>query len=288
MRTGLIGLLLFGCPGDVTPPATPLPPPACPVFDAGEPVGRVPSPPASEISGVAVAPDGRLFVHNDSGDPAEVHVLTPDGGFLGTWTLTGVDAIDFEDIAIGPGPNGAPFVWVGDIGDNNAERTNITVYRFPLPAEDGGELVPERLDLTYGDGPRNAETLFVDGAGSLWIASKSMDGDTGLYRLVLPRPGPAVLDRVLSLQFGEPPLGQNRLVTGGDWSERGLVLRTYVQTAFIWPINPDEELLPALQRPPCTVFLRPEFQPEAIAWTADGLVTITEGNTPNVNVHQLQ
>lgn len=284
MRTGLT-LVLLGC-AEPPPTAVPLDPPPCPTFAPGEVVGTVPSPPASEISGVAVDPDGRLFVHNDSGEAAAVHVLAPDGTPLGTWTLTDVDAIDFEDIAIGPGPDGTPYVWVGDIGDNAAARPFVTIYRFPLPLDDGGDVVPERFDVIYGDGPRDAETLFVDHAGNPWIASKETDGATGLYRLLQPRPGPRVVERLFTLPFGEPPLGQTTLVTGGDWSDAGLVLRTYLQSAYVWPAHPGEEVLAAVQREPCPVTLRAALQPEAVAWGLDGLVTIAEGTTPTVDLHR--
>ncbi|MCB9668333.1 MAG: hypothetical protein H6734_02565 [Alphaproteobacteria bacterium] len=283
MRAGLI--LLVGCAGGPTEPTEPPGPAGCPEFEAGAALGTVPTPPATELSGIAASSDGRYLVHNDSGEPAEVHVLGPDGAHLGTWSLTGVDAVDFEDIAIGTSPLGDETVYVGDIGDNLSRRTEgVQVYRFALPAFDDGPVTAERLDLVWPDGPRDAESLWIDDQGALWLADKQVDGNTGLYQVRLPMPGINALQRMTSLQLGEPPLGDATQVTAGDFGPRGLVLRTYLQTAFVWPRNPGESVLDALANDVCAVGLLGEGQGEGIAWTPDGLVTVSEGDTPALNL----
>ena len=41
---------------------------------------------------------------------------------------------DFEDITIGAGPEeGVDYIYVGDIGNNNYDRTILYIYRFPEP-----------------------------------------------------------------------------------------------------------------------------------------------------------
>ncbi len=256
----------------------------CPRFEPGYRAGRVPTPPATELSGIAATSDGRLLVHNDSGESAAVHVLDGEGGWLGTWELTGVEAVDFEDIAVGVSFIGEETAWVGDIGDNLARRQGITVYRFALPASDDGRVEPERIDLVYPDGPRDAEAMWVDHRGTLWIADKQLDGNTGIYRLLDPGPGVSVLERVATLRFGEPPLGQATQVTGGDWGPVGLVLRTYLDVAYVWPAGEDGDVLEALEREPCPVGIVGEGQGEGIGWTDAGLVTVSEGEEPALNV----
>ena len=60
----------------------------------------------NEVSGVVASrvhtPD--LWVHNDSGGEPAVYVISPDGKSLGTYTVDGATNVDWEDIAIGPGP----------------------------------------------------------------------------------------------------------------------------------------------------------------------------------------
>ncbi len=48
--------------------------------------------------------------------------------------LEGVDAEDFEDIAVGPGPlPGLNYIYVGDIGNNDEDRDEVQIYRFLEP-----------------------------------------------------------------------------------------------------------------------------------------------------------
>lgn len=291
MRPGLLIVLLAACNGATpvdTDPAVFTPPP-CPSFAPASLIGVVETPPAVEISGMAVG-DGVIWVHNDGGENAAVHAISPQGGRLSTWTLDGVVNLDFEDMARAPGPDGGMWLWIADIGDNAAARTEIQVYRFPEPDPMiDGSVTPERLDLIYPDGPRDAESLLVDPVdGTLWIVEKSLDGVSGFYRLLRPMPGPSVLERALTKTFGQPPLGQATTVTGGDLDERGLVVRTYLEQGFVWPRAEGEPVIDALQRDPCTVTLAPEPQGEAIAWGPDGLYTISEGDQPGVHFHAFE
>ena len=74
-------------------------------------------------------------------------------------------AIDFEDLSAGPCGD-ERCLYVGDIGDNAARRDAITVYRLIDPNHPGpGQTLtqrPERLILSYPDGPTDAEGLAVD------------------------------------------------------------------------------------------------------------------------------
>lgn len=52
----------------------------------------------------------------------------------GTWDLEDVDHKDFEDITQGPGPiQGINYIYLGDIGNNDYDREEVYVYRFPEP-----------------------------------------------------------------------------------------------------------------------------------------------------------
>ncbi|NJK33436.1 MAG: hypothetical protein HC927_14105, partial [Deltaproteobacteria bacterium] len=110
-----------------------------------------------------------LWLHNDSGDSARLFALGLDGQLLATIELAGADAIDWEDLALGPGPSPGDWLYIGDIGDNAEARPGITIYRLPEPADVAGSGPnPIELDnwtaleLTYPDSPHDAETLLVD------------------------------------------------------------------------------------------------------------------------------
>ncbi len=137
----------------------------------------------SEASGVQASRNNPevIWTHNDSGHPAEVFALDTQGRLLGTYTLPG--NTDNEDIAMGPGPvTNVLYLYVGDIGDNGASRANIKIYQIPEPAVYGRQYTnpitatpkgTRTITLTYPDGARDAESMFVDPiTGDLFILSK--------------------------------------------------------------------------------------------------------------------
>ena len=136
----------------------------------------------SESSGVAVSRSsaGRLWTHNDSGDPV-IFALTGTGSVAGKIQLTGVKVEDWEAIAVGPCTD-SQCIYVGDIGDNNASRRQVTVYRFPEAAGAGSPVaVKDVFHATYPDGAQDAETLLVSD-GRLFIVTKGETGPVSLYR----------------------------------------------------------------------------------------------------------
>ena len=66
-----------------------------------------------------------FWTHNDSGDAPRVFALGRDGRLRGEVAVTGAEHVDWEDIAIR-----GRTLYVGDIGDNLAQRPEIVVYRL--------------------------------------------------------------------------------------------------------------------------------------------------------------
>ncbi len=105
-------------------------------FSSGVQTGSIQNSSVTESSGIAASRKNAnvLWTHNDSGNAAQVFPMTAAGTNLGTYTISGASNTDWEDIAIGPGPTaGAEYLYVGDIGDNNGVRSNVSVYRVPEP-----------------------------------------------------------------------------------------------------------------------------------------------------------
>lgn len=260
----------------------------CREFLAGEELGRVASPELTELSGLAASRlvDGVLYAHNDSGDTARVFVLGVDGSHLGTITLEGAPAIDFEDIAVGPGPDGEPWVYVGDIGDNAARaggtpRDGIVVHRFPEPRVDPAgaplsvSLTAEPLALTYPGAAHDAEALAVDPAdGDLYLLSKDDVGPSTLYVARAPIAAATILEAVatVSIAPGSPRVTAMDLAPGG----RGLLVRTENRVLlFERAPEAEEGWAAALMRAPLLLPIRLDGQGEAIAWRADGRAYFT-------------
>jgi len=152
-------------------------------FAPGRQVGIVETDLIREASGIVASRQnpGVLWVHNDSGDGARLYALDTKGRLLGVCTVTGARARDWEDIAIGPGPEAKRhYLYIGDIGDNSGKYSSVRVYRVtepkvarsaPFGRMNAGPV--ETIELTYPDEARDAETLLVDPqSGDLYVISK--------------------------------------------------------------------------------------------------------------------
>ena len=217
----------------------------CKEFGSPTEVGQFTFSGLSELSGLVAsrANPGVLYAQTDSGT-AVVYAMSVTGTQLGTFTLTGVKAIDWEDISVGPGPNSGSYLYIGDIGDNAARegggtpRTDIIVYRLPEPSVTASASVGslsitnwERLRLTYPDGPHDSETLMVDPVtGDLLIVTKEDSGASKVFLAAgtTPADTTTVLKLQATLSIGTSGK-DNALVTAGDISPSGeaIILRTY-------------------------------------------------------------
>ncbi|MCW2787403.1 MAG: hypothetical protein JWP74_3920 [Marmoricola sp.] len=112
-----------------------------------------------------------MVTTNDSGGLPLVYVIDPrTGATIGTTTYAS-SVVDTEALAVA----GRNQVWVGDVGDNLAERSSVQVYRIPVGP--GNRTVhATRYDLVYPDGAHDAESLLYGRDGRLRIISKSLLG----------------------------------------------------------------------------------------------------------------
>ncbi len=266
---------------------------SCPDFDPGVNAGAVESAAVIEASGIAASRrnPGVLWIDNDSGDSARIFAAGTAGRHLGVYDLPGAAAYDWEDIAVGPGPDpDLSYIYIADIGDNAYARSQVSVYRVAEPAVDP-EQAPVaadlagavRLDMSYPGGPNDAESLMVDPeTADIYIVTKRGDGNSMVLRNPAPHtPGsPVVMEAVAELHFGSGSLPGSPLATGADISSRGchILIRTY-SSAFIWLRPPGTSIGEALAGPPCPVPLCSEPQGEAIGFSADGssYFTVSEG-----------
>ncbi|WP_373195472.1 PE domain-containing protein [Mycobacterium marinum] len=251
-----------------------------------------------EISGIesGVANPNIYWVHNDSGDTARVFAIdAKSGATLGTYTLSGAKASDWEDIAIGPGPvPGKSYLYLGDIGDNGLSRSAIAVYRVPEPIVTGTAANPvtttltgvDTLNLKYPDGPHNAEALMVDPrTGRMLIIDKTSSGNPAIYSAPtgLASGSTTTLQDVGTLAL---PSGSGYLVTGADVSPDGtqLAVRTYSHV-YLWNRDPSQDIWMALAQPAVAGPTPNESQGEAIAFHPDGngYVTVSEGTNQNLH-----
>jgi hypothetical protein len=259
----------------------------CPAFAAPINMGQVATSQINEASGLVASQNQTdvLWVHNDSGDSARLFAISATGALRASYRLTGVSAVDWEGLALGPGPvAGESYLYIGDIGDNALGRTAIQVHRLVEPLLDQRWSDPPTLDiaaaetfvLVYPQGPRNAETLLVDPwTADILIVTKDGSHPSEIYRAPAPHAAgaPIALALVGTLAFGQGSLGKggDRLATGGDVSSDGreVLIRTY-SSAFLFRRSAGQSLAQALAADPCPLSLIAEPQGESLAFTPDG------------------
>jgi len=256
-------------------------------FGPGRAVGIIRSDLINEASGIVASRKNPavLWVHNDSGDSARLFAINTKGGFLGTCTIAGAAARDWEDIAIGPGPDpNVPYLYIGDIGDNRGRYPDVTVYRVPEPGV--GAAAPfgamsagpaDAITLTYPDSPRDAETLLVDPlTRDIYIISKR-ELFAKVYRAAYPQSTTkrTRMERVAVLPWGA--------AVAGDVSSNGRrVIVRGMFNASIWTRPAGEPLWRAFAGKQTGLHLMPEPQGEGICFDRQsrGYFTIGEMNHP--------
>lgn len=263
-------------------------------FAAPVEVGRVQDSALVEASGLQAsrAHPGVLYTHNDSGDSARFFALDSSGRTLGEYLLSGLSAVDWEDVAIGPGRSGGNDLYFADIGDNSvtdstvAPRAEIQVVRVREPDVSLTQARVqqtlngwERIRMSYPDRPHDAETLLVDPKGSdLWILTKETNGRSEIFSA--PAATPAETHVVLQ-QVGEVSLGGcagGPQLTSGDISPDGtlVLLRTY-QAVLLWERAAGTSLPDALAKSPWMLHAPSEVQGEGVSFSADGGAWFTIG-----------
>jgi hypothetical protein len=209
-------------------------------------------PEIAESSGLVDA-GSVVYTVNDSGSGPVLYGVDPASGRTTTrTTYTTDEVVDVE--ALAPGRGGT--VWVGDIGDNGAQRDTVALYRV-RPGSGGAT----RLDLRYPDGPRDAETVLAHPrTGQLFVVSKNVFGGTVYAVPAGARPGVVTTMR----RFAQVP----GLVTDGAFLPDGehVVLRGYGSATVL--------TFPAFEVTG-TVDLPDQRQGEAISVGRDGRVLLS-------------
>lgn len=252
-------------------------------FAAGQSLGELEATDLDEASGLAASrSNGQyLWTHNDSGGNPTLFLISTAGADAGRFILSGASNVDWEDIAIGPGPDpGIQYLYVADIGDNRGQREGLTIYRFPEP-DLSLQNIPasqnvtnyETIEFIYSNGARDTETLMVDPlTNDIYIVSKR-EAQVGLY--VLPFPQTVnekdTAEFVMNLPF--------TMFTAGDISSDGseILIKNYFNI-YYWQRTGNQSIAEALAVSPQRLGYSPEPQGEAICFssTSNGFFTLSE------------
>ncbi len=203
-------------------------------YEAPKVVGKIKSPDITESSGIAASrcrPDV-LWTHNDSGDDSFIYALDLMGNSLGTWRIPNAKNIDWEDIAAFKDKVGKCFLYIGEIGDNKAQRREHAIYRIdePIVSDDDASSTRSQPNSTknadvirfaYPDFDQDAETLMVvPGSGDIYVITKRVSGPAGVYKLAGDFGGETVKRADVVGEISVPSI-PNGFLTGGDISPDG-------------------------------------------------------------------
>lgn len=240
------------------------------LFSIGKEIGIVDKK-LDEASGLAasVTNPGYFWTHNDSGNPAEVYLINNKAEIVMTCKLPNVPNRDWEDITIGPGPEERKsYLYVGDIGDNEARYAYKIIYRFEEPALTEGNRVIDQFDtlaFQLSDGIRDTEALMVDPTSKeLFIFSKREDS-VRMYQIPFEF---ASGDTVVAERKNILPLTE---IVAADISADGteVLIKNY-DYIYYWKRIDNESIPELIQSKPIELSYNREPQGESIAWQRDG------------------
>lgn len=244
-------------------------------------------PDLEEASGLVNSRSNSFYFwsHNDSGGSPTLYLFTREGTDSMRVDLSGAVNIDWEELAMGPGPiDNVNYLYVGDFGDNNAIRNSYTIYRTPEPDLNVVDLPSnmslaqneyESISFMYEDGPRDAEAFFVEpSTKDIYIISKR-EPSVILYKIAFPQSTKETntAERVMVLPF--------TYITAADISPSGneILIKNYMNI-YHWQKNGNETIQEILSKQPSRLRYNPEPQGEAIAWETDesSYYSISESN----------
>lgn len=100
-----------------------------------------------ETSGLLFFND-KLITHNDSGDAPNLYEIdTITGNISRTVNISNANHIDWEDIA-----QDTEYIYIGDIGNNNGNRTDLKIYRInKTDYINNTSIIAEVINFSYED-----------------------------------------------------------------------------------------------------------------------------------------
>lgn len=260
------------------------------LYDGPIVLGTVENKQIDEASGIAVSRQHpqHVWTHNDSGDHNRIFLVGPSGEDRGTFRIENTGNRDWEDMAIGPGPEAEiDYLYISDIGDNLAQHAIKRVFRLPEPDVTEYADVPgvpwlpaaEMIQFTYPGGPVDAETFMIDPITKDFFVVTKRAFPTKVFIARYPQK----TDEVFEIELlGTLPFTE---ATAGDISPDGSRILIKTKThVYMWSRNPGEPIRDAFLRSPVRIPYYPEPQGEAIGWSPDGKSYFTISESRSVPV----
>ena len=225
---------------------------------------------------------GCLWLVNDSGADAVLHLAGSKGEDLGRVTVAEAENKDWEDLA-GFKLNDRPYLLVADTGDNAAKREFVTLYFLAEPEFspdkklEGSVKVEWSVRFRYPDGPRDCESVAVDARQQKVILVSKRTHPPEVYELPLKPGGTDVVEarKIGTTDVSNPGSLPSHLFDGqptamditSDGNEAAILTYTGI---FLFARKENESWAEALAHKPQVLAPHKLPQAEALAFTADG------------------
>lgn len=241
------------------------------IFSPRKPLAQLTDRNLPEVSGLAssAANPGLLWAHNDSGNPAIVYLVDEHLKVRLSCQLKGAKNRDWEDIAVGPGPEeGKSYLYVADIGDNRGHHGLKYIYRFKEPVlSKQRQIAIARFDtivFRLEDGKKDTEAIMVDpGTRDIYIVSKR-EAPVHMYRLAYPY---SVTDTLIAKKVISLPFTQ--IVAAGISADGTQILMKNYDHVYYWKTR-GKPIIEVLRQKPEVLAYTEEPQGEAIAFNREG------------------
>lgn len=278
------------------------------LFENGRVSGELKTSELEESSGLTESFQNRglLWVLNDGGDQGRIYLIDTTAQIKARVLLEGIKNRDWEDMASGPGPEeGKKYIYVGDIGDNDAKHKFKFIYRIEEPVVDllnSSDTTVTKVDcikFQLPDGSRDAESMMIDPlTRDIYIISKR-EQKVNLYRLPYPQSTSEVITAELALKKLEFNQYQGKIISndGGQTLINGyhsayynqvvscdisgdgreMLIKSY-SAIYYWSRQENESIVDMIQRVPTLLPYTPEPQGEAITFNErkSGYYTLNE------------
>ncbi|MBS1687476.1 MAG: T9SS type A sorting domain-containing protein [Bacteroidetes bacterium] len=245
-------------------------------------------PDISESSGL-VFTDGKLWTHNDSGNPQDFFsVDTATGATLQTVVVDNFPNTDWEDITAD-----SNYIYLSDCGNNDGNRKDLKILKIAKKDIGSGTTVhvnAQAINVSYTDqtsftasSTNNFDCESVLSKGdSLYLFTKDRgDGATRVYK-VCKTPGTYALTPYTTYMV-------NGLITGADYDpvKNEVVLVGYLRShasPFLWILNDfSGDMFFSGNKRRIELGPAPEWQTEGVAYRSSGQLFISCESNNGIN-----
>jgi hypothetical protein len=196
----------------------------------------------NESSGMELNDNNQIWTLNDSGGKPELYLCDTTGRLIRTLKIANAKNRDWEDLTQDDRGN----YYIGDFGNNNNGRKDLTIYKIPNPDRVRADFVRAQTitfsfeDQTAFPPPRDQlnfdceSVIWKDGHLYLFSKHRTFPMRTNLYRLP-DAPGDYVAQKISSFQTSGPDETDlfNHWISAADISPDGTKV-CIISSGKIW------------------------------------------------------